>query len=351
MSKTARITDVGLEERQSAVGDQQGEFPVEWTDPSEADLEWEWDDMHFPQALNTLSRRLHNPGAFRGDQLPSLTMRAYLCVPIAVFSTDISILQTSLPTLKPSCLRSGVPRQRTDNNWPVNCGNTGTIRFYHRCGRATSGCRDAPIETTSLAEVADAWQRMWREVLHIWGLHFMVVAGTYQSLDDLSDLYESLIEGAQASEVLVLMQGLSADLQNVQRDLYLLVEQARNNPAVAASILSEKPLEDIGSVEGGAEFSRLLDAFLNEHGHLGQPFEDLAFPSWADEPSLIMAEVRKRLDRPDPDPEVQRLRLRSQADEREAKIRERIGGQTRRPGAVRDCPCAGPGRGSACGRS
>ena len=55
MSKTAKITDMGLEERLSAVEDQQGEFPVEWTDPSEAELEWGWDDMHFPQALTTLS--------------------------------------------------------------------------------------------------------------------------------------------------------------------------------------------------------------------------------------------------------------------------------------------------------
>jgi pyruvate,water dikinase len=87
------------------------------------------------------------------------------------------------------------------------------------------------------------------------------------------------------------------------------------------------PLEDIGSLEGGAEFVRLLHDFLNKHGHLGQPFEDLAFASWGDEPSLIIAEIRKRLDQPEQDPEIQLRRLRSQADARELEIRERLAGR------------------------
>ena len=35
--------------------------------------------------------------------------------------------------------------------------------------------------------------------------------------------------------------------------------------------------------------------FLDEHGHLGQTFDDLALPSWAEEPSILLAELAKRL--------------------------------------------------------
>jgi pyruvate,water dikinase len=107
----------------------------------------------------------------------------------------------------------------------------------------------------------------------------------------------------------------------------MLAEHARNNPEVAAAIMAEKPLDSIGPVQGGAEFLQMLRVFLDEHGHLGQPFEDLAFASWADEPSLIVAEIRKRLGQPDSDPETQRLGLRSQADAREREIRERLAGR------------------------
>ena len=31
------------------------EFPVDWLDPSDADITWEWDDMHMPAALSALA--------------------------------------------------------------------------------------------------------------------------------------------------------------------------------------------------------------------------------------------------------------------------------------------------------
>jgi phosphohistidine swiveling domain-containing protein len=326
VNKTDKMTDMGLVERLTVVEGQDGEFPVEWTDPSEADLEWAWDDMHFPRALTTLSGDYMTEVLVEGmnyryerAQLPvhsyCRAFNGYIYI-----ADKLSIPEDRLPAIRST---SKEKRQQSARELRDYWDN----KVLPSLRASYEWMRDAPIETASLPDVADAWKRMWREAQHIWGLHFMVVAGTYQSLDDLSDVYEALIEGAQASDVLVLMQGLSADLQSVQRDLYLLVEHARNNSAVAASIRSEKPLEDMGSVEGGAEFSRLLHAFLDEHGHLGQPFEDLAFSSWGDEPSLIIAEIRKRLDQPGQDPEIQRRGLRSQADARELEIRERLAGR------------------------
>ena len=41
-----------------------------------------------------------------------------------------------------------------------------------------------------------------------------------------------------------------------------------------------------------------LDAFLAEHGHLGQGFDDLAMPSWAEDPDLLLTELAKRVEYP-----------------------------------------------------
>ena len=41
-----------------------------------------------------------------------------------------------------------------------------------------------------------------------------------------------------------------------------------------------------------------LDAFLAAHGHLGQGFDDLAMPSWAEEPDLLLTELAKRVEHP-----------------------------------------------------
>ena len=34
-----------------------------------------------------------------------------------------------------------------------------------------------------------------------------------------------------------------------------------------------------------------LRAFLAEHGHLGQGFDDLALASWGEEPEMLLAEI------------------------------------------------------------
>src|SRR3989304_3763675 len=97
-------------------------------------------------------------------------------------------------------------------------------------GEAGGGVRAAPVETASLAEVAAIWEEAWARARRLWELHFMTNAGSYQSLDDLADLYESLVPGARPDEGLRLVQGLPNDLHSVQRDLYRLGEQAPASP-------------------------------------------------------------------------------------------------------------------------
>jgi len=41
-----------------------------------------------------------------------------------------------------------------------------------------------------------------------------------------------------------------------------------------------------------------ISEFLARHGHLGQGFDNLALASWGEEPSLLLAELAKRLRQP-----------------------------------------------------
>ena len=81
---------------------------------------------------------------------------------------------------------------------------------------------------------------------------------------------------------------------------------------------------DLLDVDGGPAFVARLDAFLAKHGHLGQPCDDFAFPSWVEEPSLYLTELAKRIDRPATPAEERRTRLRGEADALAARTRERL---------------------------
>ena len=46
------------------------------------------------------------------------------------------------------------------------------------------------------ADLAEAWDEVWERIARAWGIHFYAIRGPYQVMDDLADLYESVVSGA-----------------------------------------------------------------------------------------------------------------------------------------------------------
>lgn len=299
-------------------------FPVTWEDSSDPDLSWEWDGMHTPHALAPLAgdytRVVAGGMTYRYERFG--VPKRLLCRIIngyAYFAEQVLVPETELARIRELETEGRRAQARVVREFWDRTVFPTLLETY-------SWMRGAPIETAPLAEVAGAWDELWRRLPHLWGLHFMTNAGSYRSLNELADLYESLVEGAHPGEALTLAQGLPNELQRVQRDLYLLTGRARSLPAVAGLIERDLggALAEIPGVKGGPQFMDTLREFLKSHGHLGQPFDDLTLPSWEDEPALVLAEIRKRLLHAGEDPETQRLRLRAEAQALANRVRERL---------------------------
>ena len=301
------------------------DFPVLWDDPTHAELQWKWDDMHCPQALTPLAadymiRPLSEGVNYYFQQAGQ---------PVEWIGRHINgyIYFTS---------RLGRPeseRDAIDDEFrKVDLALSLTIHDYWDnealplLRETYDWLRSAPVETASPAELAELWAEGWKRAARVWGIHFMTVAGCYQCLDTLIDVYEALIEGAGSSEALSLVQGHPGDLHRVERDLYSLAQQVGRSPSLLQFLheRAEWLPQEVTSVDGGPEFLQAMHDFLRDHGHLGQPFDDLSYPSWEDQPALLIAEIRKRLDGHREDPEQLRARLRHQADDLADRARERL---------------------------
>jgi pyruvate,water dikinase len=185
----------------------------------------------------------------------------------------------------------------------------------------------APVEAAPLAGVAELWAGLWERARQVWVLHFMVVGMCYTAAEHLADVYEALTPGAAPSEALTLIQGSANELHQVEAELHALAQRARAWPAVSAALeqYAVAGLGGLAELEGGPAFIEAFEAFLDRHGHLGQAFDDLAQPAWADEPALLLAEVHKRCARAAEDPEERRLRLAAQAESLAEATRQRLG--------------------------
>ena len=175
-------------------------------------------------------------------------------------------------------------------------------------------------------KLADAWKGAWERAQRAWSIHFYAITGPYQVMDDLADLYESVVENASPGEAMRLIQGTIDELVAVDAGMGRLTELAAGSPDVRAAVGANPPtsLETVARLPGGDAFASELRAFLDQHGHLGQGFDDLGLASWGEEPAMLFAEIAKRLMHPVEPAAERAARLGRDADALADSLRARL---------------------------
>jgi phosphohistidine swiveling domain-containing protein len=291
-----------------------GEFPVTWLEPDDPQLTWDWDDMHVPAAVTPLAgdyalvvgegfaygyERLEVPYRVRARVL-----NGYVYYAFTVDGTEDE--QAAAGDRYTAARREAI--EVSEAYWHGRAIPELTEIYAWVAAR--------PVETASLADLADTWDEVWRRISRAWGIHFYAIRGPYQVLDDLADLYESVIDDAAPGEALQLIGGSVHELHEVERGLERLAAMASRTPSVEASLRDPAvTLEDVAGLPEAGDFIDALQAFLLEHGHLGQSFDDLGQASWIEAPDLLLTELAKRLEQPPAvDAETRRQGLADQAD-------------------------------------
>jgi phosphohistidine swiveling domain-containing protein len=306
------------------------EFPVTWLEPGDADLTWEWDDMHMPAAVTPLA----------GD---------YVMVIGAGFAYAYERLE--VPYHVRTRIWNGYCYFAFSSGLP-DSEQAGVADRYTAARRAAIEISDAywheraipelreiygwvaarAVETMPLDELAETWEAVWRRIGRAWDIHFYAIRGPYQVLDDLADLYESVIDGAAPGEALELIGGSVHELHEVERGLEGLAALAAATPSLERRLCEPGvTLTSVAALPEATAFIDALQAFLIEHGHLGQSFDDLGQASWIEAPDLLLTEIAKRLEYPSAvDAETRRLGLAGQADLLAERVRTALAGDEER---------------------
>ena len=292
------------------------DFPVTWPVASDAELTWEFDDMHTPSCLAPLAGDYgHVVGqgfGYRYDRLGlpiearSRVANGYLYFSFRSFGFDDAYIikrREHIPFAADYWRRS-VPELRSLYGW----------------------ISQVPVDDLPGAELAEAWEGAWQRTERAWRIHFYAITGPYQILDDLADFYEALFPDAPPGEALRLVQGRIEELEDVDTRLGRLAELAGASGELRAAVAEDRPptIDALEALQGGREFVSELNEFLRIHGHLGQGFDDLGQASWAEEPSMVISDVAKRLEQP-PEPAADRSdRLVREADALASDVRARL---------------------------
>jgi phosphohistidine swiveling domain-containing protein len=298
-------------------------FPVTWADPADAERPWRRDDMHSPFCLPPLS---WDYGAVIGQGFGYAYQRigAPIEMRVGVFNgylyfayevhgpgSDEPAMLEAYRLAKQACVPD------TAAYW---------ARAVPELQALYAGIAGVAVDELAGPDLAVAWEDAWARAERAWQIHFYVVIGPYQVLDDLADLYESVMDEASPGEALQLIHGTIDELIAVEAAIAGLTARVAASPALAAAIADGVlPSDaDLATIAGGSDFGRDLDAFLAEHGHLGQGFDDLALASWAEAPEVVLREIARRLERPVEPIDARTARLVAQADLLADAVRVRL---------------------------
>ena len=285
------------------------DFPIDWEEGDE-ELEWEWDEMHLPHALPALSQDyiralLDGVGyRYRAMGLPArMLTRVWNGYGFMAFKLDAP------------------PEQHEELLAGATDGRRGLIpgtRAYWARTLPELQAMYAEIEAMTAQEppatLAEAWARAWTCVERAWQIHFYVIAGAYQVLDDLADRYEAVVDGGSAAEAFELVAGAIPELHDIEVELEALTAAAVSMPEVASRLqtVPAAGLAEIAALPGGPAFVVALEDFLTRHGHLGHVSEDLMDGSWRDDPRPLIADIGRRVGRPSA-PAAERWAARAEA--------------------------------------
>lgn len=305
-------------------------FPIEWLHPSDAEITWEWDDMHMPAALSALG----------GDYV--LVIAAGMAYGYERLGTPVEIRCRVWNRYAYFGLATDVPKSEREAMWALRTERAReVVRTADAYWRESAipeltanyaWVAERPVETMPAADLAATWSEVWARISRCWSIHFYAIRGPYQVLDDLADLYESVIEKPSPGEALGLIGGGQNDLHDVERELEGLAAIVVATPGLPERLAeSGVTVAELAGMPGAERFAVAMDAFLTKHGHLGQSFDDLTLASWAEEPGLLLAELGKRVAYPvEVGAEERRLRLSAKADELADRVRTVLAGDAAR---------------------
>jgi phosphohistidine swiveling domain-containing protein len=299
------------------------DFDVEWS-PADAALSWEWDDMHMPTALAPLAGdyvltlcRGFDPAYARFGA--PMRMRGRIIAGYCYMALDYGVPDDEAKAMIER-LRDAYRAFAPDN------GRYWREEAIPQLKVIYAGIDGIDVDGLSGQALANAWDKAWLGLLRAWEIHFVTIRGAYRISEDLADLYERVVPGSAPGEAMALIQGDNDILQDVEAGIERLVDVAAAHPEVRDRLRAGPPpsLEDLADLAGGAEIVAEIRAFLAEHGHLGQPFDDLSFPSWAEEPTLLTMQIATRLSDPPERNAERRARLRAESERLAAAVRERL---------------------------
>lgn len=299
----SQMTPPPTEPRQIPVPDN---FSFKWERPEDAHLPLRQDSQHAPSPITPLSGWLTESHWGVGAAQGFATAKQPITMKIRRINTYY--YNAAVPTVPPekmeeaghaaeAWIKGAIPvfANRWESEWLPE------IKKYHDKWNSFDL---AGASTDQLLERLD-WTLATYE--RLWAIHFEVAVTFLVAPSMFCDLYSDLFENAGSMDAYKLMQGIENNSYRAGQDLWELSRKAAASTNVK-SVIKSTPTKNVQSaldaMPEGKKFLGDLRAYLDKWGKRSDTVVELADPTWAEDPSIVIDNLKAYLEDGATDPAI-----------------------------------------------
>jgi len=294
-------------------------FPLTFENPEDAFKQFRQDRMHAPYPMTPMSgwfsqrfARGFSAGVAANSipvQADALRLNTYFYLGI-----NPSVPPEQLPALEEqagAAINAAAPvaATRWENEW---------LPELQRMWDDWNSIDLASLSDAELAKRAPVGVGYYQRA---WTIHFEMLIPAMVGASLFEDVYAQLFPGRPTMDAYRLVRGFGNKSVEVGRELWLIAQDAGRDPALRA-LVESTPADRLWAVLAENESARAirtrLEQYLAQYGRRSDNVQELASPSWTEDPAPAMASFKAYLDDPQDPADLQR----AHAAERERELAE-----------------------------
>ena len=290
------------------------DFPVTWDSEEEASSLWRCDDIHSPLPASPMSVSISEESMGRGSSKGAQELKRPERGPrkrINGYSYSANAPDT-LSAAEREAQRLTTERaiDNTRRRWDSE--------FLPALEQNLRYMRGIDLQDASDERIRELLDEFMEINAHHWYIHSMIVFPLTVAVEQTADLYREIMGRVPDEEPYLLFQGIDNKTTEVDLAIQTLAKQAMDVPEVLRALRQDGPAEAVTdslleSVQG-REFVAKIDHFLAVYGYRPTGF-DYVFPSWIEDQSFLMLNLRSYVSTPPRDVKSEMTALRKQADQ------------------------------------
>jgi len=303
------------------------DFPVEWNQPEDAKLHWTRDREHLPDPITPMFLSVTAIIASEGYQRTTPVYEEAIVVRQDRTINTYEYLHLVPFTGTPEEVEARAQRYR--NKMVAICSRLDKVweNEWHPAIKAIWQFWDSfDLAGASLPELCAHLEETLVRGANLYEVHYLMGSPMWFAIDEFATFYCDLFPGTTTLDAHRLLQGFDNKTLEIGRALWRLSRLAKASPTVCQALGNLPAADVLAALQDSKEsqdFLSELHTFLSNYGCRCNLW-DWGYPSWEDDPTPIINNIKNYIAQPDRDLQAERAKAAAERDAAITQARQEL---------------------------